>query len=43
TRKNYVQHLLAEDAEIVWGMLKEGAYVYVCGGTSMGNDVHKEL
>ncbi|CAM9899696.1 unnamed protein product, partial [Discosporangium mesarthrocarpum] len=42
-RKNYVQHLLAEDAEIVWGMLKEGAYVYVCGGTSMGNDVHKEL
>ncbi|CAM9262505.1 unnamed protein product [Choristocarpus tenellus] len=42
-QKVYVQHLLSEDAKVVWSLLNEGAYVYVCGGTSMGNDVHKEL
>ena len=41
--KVYVQHLLHEDAAEVWDLLQRGAYVYVCGGTRMGTDVHNEL
>ncbi|CAM9130135.1 unnamed protein product [Pylaiella littoralis] len=41
--KVYVQHLLREDATKIWDMLEAGAYVYVCGGTHMGGDVHSEL
>ncbi|CAM9130058.1 unnamed protein product [Pylaiella littoralis] len=41
--KVYVQHLLREDAAKIWDMLEAGAYVYVCGGTHMGGDVHSEL
>ncbi|CAM9666581.1 unnamed protein product [Laminaria digitata] len=41
--KVYVQHLLREDAAEVWDLLQGGAYVYVCGGTRMGTDVHNEL
>ncbi|CAN0427159.1 unnamed protein product, partial [Scytosiphon promiscuus] len=41
--KVYVQHLLREDAAEVWGLLESGAFVYVCGGTKMGTDVHNEL
>ncbi|CAM9203959.1 unnamed protein product [Sphacelaria rigidula] len=43
TSKVYVQHLLHQDATEVWELLVEGAYVYVCGGTRMGTDVHNEL
>eukprot|EP00903_Cladosiphon_okamuranus_P017375 g16006.t1 len=41
--KVYVQHLLREDAAEIWDLLEVGAYVYVCGGTRMGTDVHNEL
>lgn len=43
TSKVYVQHLLRQDAAEVWELLDGGAYVYVCGGTRMGTDVHSEL
>jgi len=36
---SYVQHLLKRDAAELWDLLEEGAYFYVCGATSMGNDV----
>lgn len=42
--KVYVQHLLEKDGETVWNLLStQSAHVYVCGATSMGNDVHKVL
>ena len=41
--KVYVQHLLRQDAAEVWRLIRDGAYVYVCGGTRMGTDVHTEL
>lgn len=43
-KKNYVQHLLKEDSSLIWDMIhNKGAYIYVCGGTQMGNDVHATL
>ena len=43
-QKVYVQNLLEEDSKLVWNMIeKEGAYVYVCGGTKMGIDVSSTL
>lgn len=42
--KVYVQHLLAKNAKSTWQLLeKDGAYVYVCGGVKMGNDVSEAL
>jgi NADPH-ferrihemoprotein reductase len=40
--KVYVQHLLTRDASVV-DLIDKGAYIFVCGGTSMGNDVHRAL
>lgn len=38
--KVYVQHRLQEDGEDLYRLLtKEGGYLYICGGTSMGRDV----
>jgi len=43
-KKVYVQHLLAQNAKATWKLLdKEGVYVYVCGGTRMGQDVSEAL
>lgn len=43
-KKVYVQHLVEEDGVKVWDLLeKEGAYVYICGGIKMGNDVCSTL
>lgn len=42
--KVYVQHLVAQHGEAVWDLVhRENAYVYVCGATGMGNDVHRVL
>lgn len=43
-KKVYVQHLLSENGAGVWDLIhKENAYIYVCGATTMGNDVNKVL
>lgn len=42
-KKVYVQHLLEREAENVWGMLEQGAHVYVCGATGMGKEVQAAL
>lgn len=45
-KKVYVQHLIASEdmASKLWRLMaEENAYVYVCGATSMGHDVHKAL
>ena len=45
-KKLYVQHVLQEE-ENAKGLLRllfqEGGYIYVCGGTAMGNDVQRAL
>lgn len=43
--KLYVQHLLsrAEDGQALVRRIEEGAFVFVCGGTAMGADVHKAV
>ena len=43
-KKIYVQHLLAKNGRATWNLMdKEGAHVYVCGGTRMGSDVSEAL
>lgn len=43
-QKVYVQHLLAKNGEDTWRLIEEeGAYIYVCGGVKMGNDVSEAL
>ena len=45
-RKIYVQDLMLEQASKIWQLVsrdKKPAHFYVCGGTSMGNDVKKAL
>ncbi|TVR97872.1 MAG: assimilatory sulfite reductase (NADPH) flavoprotein subunit [Wenzhouxiangellaceae bacterium] len=40
----YVQHRLLEEAEAIYGWLKEGAHIYICGnGSGMAADVHQAL
>lgn len=44
--KVYVQHLIAQpkNAKKLWDLLaNKGAHIYVCGGTTMGQDVHKAI
>lgn len=39
-----MQHLLAENGSDTWNLIDgQGAYVYVCGGIKMGNDVAAAL
>jgi NADPH-ferrihemoprotein reductase len=43
-KKVYVQHLLAEEGDMVFELVdQQNAYFFVCGGTSMGTDVNKAL
>lgn len=42
-QKIYVQHRLRQRGREVYGWLREGAHVYVCGAISMGKDVHAAL
>lgn len=39
----YVQHLMSKNASSIWSDIQKGAYIYVCGATAMGSDVHKAL
>lgn len=44
--KVYVQHLLVQSANAskLWALMsKKSGHIYVCGGTSMGLDVHKAI
>ncbi|KAG6963944.1 hypothetical protein JG688_00007922 [Phytophthora aleatoria] len=42
--KVYVQHLLVQNGRTTWELIRDhDAYIYVCGATSMGNDVNKVL
>lgn len=44
SEKVYVQHLLAKNAKETWEYINDlGAYVYVCGGVKMGQDVSEAL
>jgi len=39
-QKVYVQHLIREDADLLWDLIgNQGAHIYVCGATNMGADV----
>ncbi|KAG9405984.1 hypothetical protein AC1031_003906 [Aphanomyces cochlioides] len=40
-QKVYVQHLIREQGAALWKLLAAGGYIYVCGATLMGADVHK--
>ncbi|RQM14350.1 hypothetical protein DD237_005873 [Peronospora effusa] len=42
--KLYVQHLLVQNGQATWELICDNnAHIYVCGATSMGNDVNKVL
>ncbi len=43
--QEYVQHRLrrAENAAALMRDLDNGGYIFVCGATAMGNDVHEAL
>lgn len=44
SEKVYVQHLLEKHGEDMWPLIhQQKAYVYVCGATAMGHDVHAAL
>jgi len=43
-KKVYVQHKLAEQKDKIWKLVDSlNAYVFVCGGIAMGNDVSKTM
>jgi len=43
-QKVYVQHLVSKNAAETWKLMEEeGAYIYVCGGIKMGQDVSEAL
>jgi NADPH-ferrihemoprotein reductase len=37
-QRDYVQNRVAEQGPLVWKLLKQGAYVYLCGSQSMRDD-----
>jgi sulfite reductase (NADPH) flavoprotein alpha-component len=41
--KVYVQHRMQEHAAELYAWLEDGAHLYVCGATAMGDDVHATL
>ncbi|KAA8734944.1 sulfite reductase flavoprotein subunit alpha [Acinetobacter qingfengensis] len=43
TEKYYVQDALLDQAELVWQLLEQGAYIYVCGSKNMGKAVDESL
>lgn len=44
SKKTYVQHLLLDNGKMIWQMLHDkNAYLYVCGGTSMGSAIRDAI
>jgi sulfite reductase (NADPH) flavoprotein alpha-component len=41
--KVYVQHRMREHGRELYAWLEDGAHLYVCGATAMGDDVHSTL
>lgn len=37
--RTYVQHLITAEGGLVWALLEQGAYVYVCGSQAVRDDV----
>ena len=43
-KKVYVQNLMIEQSDLIYELVcKRNGYFYVCGATTMGNDVYKTL
>eukprot|EP00026_Physarum_polycephalum_P000479 Phypoly_transcript_00480.p1 GENE.Phypoly_transcript_00480~~Phypoly_transcript_00480.p1 ORF type:complete len:1057 (-),score=141.02 Phypoly_transcript_00480:1379-4549(-) len=42
-KRVYVQDLMMKEKDLVWDLLKDGAYIYVCGDINMANDVEDIL
>lgn len=38
-KREYVQHHIAEQGALVWKLVREGAFIYVCGSQTMRDDV----
>jgi NADPH-ferrihemoprotein reductase len=38
-KREYVQHRIVQQADLVWSLVQEGGYIYVCGSQSMRDDV----
>jgi cytochrome P450/NADPH-cytochrome P450 reductase len=38
-KREYVQHRIAEQGALVWDLVRDGAYIYVCGSQTMRDDV----
>ena len=38
-KREYVQHQIAQQGSLIWNMVEDGAYIYVCGSQSMRDDV----
>ena len=38
-KREYVQHRIAEQGALVWELVQDGAYIYVCGSQTMRDDV----
>lgn len=41
--KVYVQHRLRDQSQEIAELVGQGAYIYVCGGTSMGRALREEM
>jgi sulfite reductase alpha subunit-like flavoprotein len=38
-RRDYAQDRISEHGALIWKLVQEGAYIYVCGSQSMRDDV----
>lgn len=40
-KRDYVQHRIAEQGALVWNLVNDGAFIYVCGSQTMRDDVRR--